>query len=160
LTRPRLNLVRTEVAEPVEISPGIWIAKRAGYEQTRNGKISLTVSVTTVMDSVRLNQPFDAKAFAVDFPSGAVVDNLLTNTTEFVGGRNSRDRASVEKLAAAGNVPTPIAPSKEEDRVPLPNALRVPETSLWNSGSFIIIAVLSLLVIVGGWFSWQRWGRS
>lgn len=148
---------KRESTEPVEFSPGIWIAKRAEYEQRRNGKVFLKMTATVDLDSVRVNQPIDAKAFELVFPNGTLVDNSLNNTSAFVGGRNSRDRKSIERLAAANNAPAPIAPSKEE-LVPGASALRVPETSFWNSGS-IIVVVLSFLALCGGWLSWQRWWR-
>ncbi len=156
------NSVRTvfvsNATESVEFSPGIWIAKRTETVQTRNGKVMMRVVATVDLDSVRVNQPIDAKAFEIVFPNGARIDNLLNNTSEFVGGQNSRDRKSVEQLAAANNAPAPVAPSKEE-LVPGASALRVPETSLWNGGTFAIL-VSSFLVLGGGWFGWQRWGRS
>ena len=100
----------------------------------------------------------DAKAFEIVFANGTLVDNMVNHTSEFVGGRDSRDRKSVEKLAAKDNSQRPVTPSNE-DRVPGASALRVPETSLWNS-SLLITGISSLLVLFGGWFSWQRWWRS
>ncbi len=149
---------RVETIEPVEFLPGIWIGKRAEYEQWRNGKVFLKMTAMADLDSVRVNQPIDAKEFELVFPHGTLVENMLTHTTEFIGGRGSRDRKSVEQLAAANNAPAPDAPSKAE-LVPGASALRVPETSLWSGGTFAIL-VSSFLVLCGGWFGWQRWGRS
>ena len=151
------GILRRESTEPLEFLPGIWIAKRAEIDQRRNGKVFLTATATVDLNSVRINQPLDAKAFEIIFPKGTRVDNLITNTSEYVGGKNSRDRKSVEQLAAANNIPAPVAPSAD-DLVPASSALRVPETSLWNATSFIAV-VAGVLLLGGGWFGWQRWWR-
>lgn len=148
---------RKEFTEPVEFLPGIWIAKHAEYEQSRHGKTFLKVKATVDLDSVRINQPMDAKVFEIVYPTGTRIDNMVKNTSEYVGGRNTRDRKSVEQLAAASDAPAPVAPSKEE-LIPKASALRVPETSLWNGG-YLIAVLSSLLLLGGGWFGWQRWGR-
>ena len=99
------EIVRIGSYEPIEILPGIWISKHAVREQTRNGNLFLKMTGAVELDSVRINQPIDAKAFEINFPKGTLVENMITKTSEFVGGRNSRDRKSVEKLAAANNTP-------------------------------------------------------
>lgn len=145
-------------AEPFEASPGIWMAKRYECVQTRRGKVMLKETATVDLDSVRINQPIDANAFEIIFPIGTRVDDLVRNKSEFIGGQNSRDRKSVEELAvAASGFPAPVVSSNDK-LTPGVSALRVPETSLWNRSDFITV-VLSLLLLCGGWFGWQRWGR-
>ncbi|MCX7420858.1 MAG: hypothetical protein NT013_15145 [Planctomycetia bacterium] len=152
------QVFRKEATEVVEFSPGIWIAKRAINEQIRDGRVFLKVTATVDLDSVKINQPLDPKAFDIVFPIGTRVSNQINHTTEFVGGQNSRDRRSVERLAAQVNSLPTVSPTKEE-QTPAASGIRVPEASLWGGGS-LIGAVSSFLLLFFGWFSWQRWWRS